>query len=213
MENRNGQGIFLGVVGVATLVVAIIGATFAFFSAQITGTNNVEAQAYNFASSLVVTEKSDAAGEGLNGKLVPMNEDDLTKATNNESTKGMCIDKKGYDACQIYELKFENSGSATVKFNGLLTINTNTFEANHLQLVEVDGTLGNFSNPNAHALAQSGTVPLGEVEVPTTGETIYLVVYLKELGQENAADMGDTFNGTLTYTSADGNQLTADFTA
>ena len=34
MENRNGQGIFYGVIGVATLVVAIIGATFAYFNAQ-----------------------------------------------------------------------------------------------------------------------------------------------------------------------------------
>jgi len=34
MEN-NGKGIFYGVIGVATLIVAIIGATFAFFSASI----------------------------------------------------------------------------------------------------------------------------------------------------------------------------------
>ena len=34
MENKNGQGIFYGVIGVATLVVAIIGATFAYFSAS-----------------------------------------------------------------------------------------------------------------------------------------------------------------------------------
>ena len=34
MENNNGRGIFYGVIGVATLVVAIIGATFAFFAAS-----------------------------------------------------------------------------------------------------------------------------------------------------------------------------------
>jgi len=39
MENNKGRGIFYGVIGVATLVVAIIGATFAYFSAQAT-TNN-----------------------------------------------------------------------------------------------------------------------------------------------------------------------------
>ena len=33
MENRKGNEIFLGVVGVATLLVAIVGATFAYFSA------------------------------------------------------------------------------------------------------------------------------------------------------------------------------------
>ena len=33
-NNRKGPGIFYAVVGVATLVVAIIGATFAYFSAS-----------------------------------------------------------------------------------------------------------------------------------------------------------------------------------
>ena len=41
MENNNGKGIFLGVVSVATLIVAIIGATFAYFSATTTVGNGV----------------------------------------------------------------------------------------------------------------------------------------------------------------------------
>ena len=41
MENKKGSGIFLGVVSVATLIVAIIGATFAFFSTQTGSENNV----------------------------------------------------------------------------------------------------------------------------------------------------------------------------
>ena len=42
MENRNenGRGIFYGVIGVATLVVAMIGATFAYFSAEATTGNS-----------------------------------------------------------------------------------------------------------------------------------------------------------------------------
>lgn len=37
MENSKGQTIFLSVIGVATLLVAIIGATFAWFSVDVTG--------------------------------------------------------------------------------------------------------------------------------------------------------------------------------
>ena len=33
-QRNNGRGIFYGVIGVATLVVAIVGATFAYFTAQ-----------------------------------------------------------------------------------------------------------------------------------------------------------------------------------
>ena len=42
MENKSGQGIFYGVIGVATLVVAIIGATFAYFSASASGNGRSE---------------------------------------------------------------------------------------------------------------------------------------------------------------------------
>src|SRR5690625_2347884 len=38
MENNKGQTIFLSVIGIATLLVAIVGATFAWFSTKITGT-------------------------------------------------------------------------------------------------------------------------------------------------------------------------------
>ena len=37
MENNRGQSIFLSVVGIATLLVAIVGATFAYFSIQVAG--------------------------------------------------------------------------------------------------------------------------------------------------------------------------------
>ena len=39
MENQRGQSIFLSVVGVATLLVAIVGATFAYFSITVEGNN------------------------------------------------------------------------------------------------------------------------------------------------------------------------------
>lgn len=47
LDNNKGQTIFLSVIGVATLLVAIIGATFAWFSATVIGNDN--------ASSIIVT--------------------------------------------------------------------------------------------------------------------------------------------------------------
>ena len=40
MENNRGQSIFLSVVGIATLLVAIVGATFAYFSITVSGNEN-----------------------------------------------------------------------------------------------------------------------------------------------------------------------------
>lgn len=47
MDNNKGQTIFLSVIGIATLLVAIIGATFAWFSVNVTGNDQ--------ASSIIVT--------------------------------------------------------------------------------------------------------------------------------------------------------------
>ena len=42
MENSKGQTLFLSVIGVASLLVAIIGATFAWFSVDVTGNANAQ---------------------------------------------------------------------------------------------------------------------------------------------------------------------------
>ena len=53
MENNKGQTIFMSVIGVATLLVAIVGATFAYFTIQVSGNNT--------ASSITITT-ADVAG-------------------------------------------------------------------------------------------------------------------------------------------------------
>ena len=108
MENKNGSGIFLGVVCVATLVVAIVGATFAWFSAS-AGSLDVSAQAYQFATSsqtLKVDTNSEATVQGL----IPMNAADVETAVTKESKK--CVDSKGYDACEIWSVTFTNNAAA-----------------------------------------------------------------------------------------------------
>ena len=55
-EKNNGSGIFYGVIGVATLIVALIGATFAYFTA--TQDNNTaitgNAASVNFGLKVVI---------------------------------------------------------------------------------------------------------------------------------------------------------------
>lgn len=51
MEGNKGQSIFLSVVGVATLLVAIVGATFAYFSINVTG--NEEASSIQITTEVV----------------------------------------------------------------------------------------------------------------------------------------------------------------
>ena len=113
MENRRGSGIFLGVVGVATLVVAIIGATFAYFSASAVGDNNIEVTAYEFNADVQVEEvyktRTDAAKN-----LIPLTDANLLTAINNAG----CVDKNGYQACAVYKVTITNYGEADITLNG-----------------------------------------------------------------------------------------------
>ena len=57
MENGKGNAIFLGIVSIATLIVAIIGATFAYFSATTeSAPNAVELGAYEFKMNLNISQ-------------------------------------------------------------------------------------------------------------------------------------------------------------
>lgn len=63
MENNRGQSIFLSVVGIATLLVAIVGATFAYFSISVTG--NDTASSINVTTALLGGVTYDGTGAGI----------------------------------------------------------------------------------------------------------------------------------------------------
>ena len=66
--NNNGRGIFSGIIGVATLIVAIIGATFAYFTANSTSSQYVTGTAATAGlnvSVLRMTGWSSTEGEGV----------------------------------------------------------------------------------------------------------------------------------------------------
>ena len=63
MENNRGQSIFLSVVGIATLLVAIVGATFAYFSISVTG--NETASSIHVTTARVGGVTFDGTGAGI----------------------------------------------------------------------------------------------------------------------------------------------------
>ena len=69
MENKNdnGRGIFYGVIGVATLVVAMIGATFAYFSASANTANN----ALSATAANITLAMGTPVTTGLKSNIIP----------------------------------------------------------------------------------------------------------------------------------------------
>jgi len=115
-NNRKGPGVFYAVVGVATLVVAIIGATFAYFSASAEaskdsddiegGTNTNLASALN----LDIYKVSWSDAEAASNDLVPASFDNSTTAADitgkqiQGALNAKCVNA-GYTGCHLWKIE------------------------------------------------------------------------------------------------------------
>lgn len=131
MENSKGRGIFLGVVSVATLIVAIIGATFAWFSASVgSGENDVNLTAYQFDAKLTV-ERVFPTAENASRKIIPFVPDKVLREGQENETNNMnyalneatnkCVDSSGYLVCSLYKITVTNNGSDAIELDGTVT--------------------------------------------------------------------------------------------
>ncbi len=236
-NNRKGPGIFYAVVGVATLVVAIIGATFAYFSASATdGTIITGNTAEAGGITLTVTPITDKIT-----KLIPLNlvTGEGAKDTTDQfadalgSTKGAsCKDSNGNTVCPVYSVYVKNkSTTSAIQVRGTLNLaseatnmkwqllkdTTSTSRAEFATVVNkgVTGDVtvgGNTGGTATDKTAASQTLA-------ANGEaTYYVLVWLEETGEEQQTDdAGQSFTGTVTFNAVDANGeesgVTASFTA
>ena len=133
MENSKGRGIFLGVVSVATLIVAIIGATFAWFSASVSsGENDVNLTAYQFDADLTVERVFPTpTPENASRKIIPFVPDKVLREGQENETNNMnyalneatnkCVDSSGYLVCSLYKITVTNNGSDAIELDGSVT--------------------------------------------------------------------------------------------
>jgi len=140
MEN-NGRGIFYGVIGVATLVVAMIGATFAYFSANISTEN--DPIAFNSAK---IDLNLDQNTDGIKFNLIPVDETIDNFATggyigNKDSDDPHdlnCKDDDGNEFCSVYEVTVINPSKTTAQtVFARIDVATNDFVVNEADIPAV----------------------------------------------------------------------------
>ena len=124
-NNNNGRGIFYGVIGVATLVVAIIGATFAYFTATANNTAAITGNAASVTFNLDV-KKVTTADEKYGG-MIPMSNSMVEaalkgKTDTDASNPKICQDDNGNAVCQVYKITVKNGGSAGMYLDGYVTL-------------------------------------------------------------------------------------------
>lgn len=205
-ENRKGTGVFYAVVGVATLVVAIIGATFAYFSASATNNTDVTGTTASGASlAIAITKVSD---EATSKNMIPMLSTDLQKGVTGTASKS-CIDANGNTVCQVYKVTVTN-GSTDIGINVKGTMNLTSTGKNMKWQVLTDATTVN-SGATTVAQGENGTIVDNQALTASGTHDFYLVIWLDETNAEqDADDAGKTFNGTVTFNgvNADGSSST-----
>ncbi len=162
MEKEDKRGIFFGVVGVLTLIVAIIGASLAYFS--INANSDKDAVIVQAATVKIVYED----GDGINvSNIIPSRKsvamETFRRYLNNETYSveledgqttevpyEECKDDNGYTVCAVYEFSLTNNGvtpvDITAKVIPSLNSVTTTEQNKDGEEVETTTTYTEFKN-------------------------------------------------------------------
>ena len=227
MEREDKRGVFFGVIGVLTLIVAIIGASFAYFS--INASSKQDAVNVSAASvKIVYTEGDQIAIENLipSTREIAMNTFTRGLAGTTHEVEGSqvpyttCKDDNNYTTCGYYEFSLTNNSENAVKVKAYATptqLTEGQIGFSNLKFALYDRT-GIDEKSNNGTQVYEGTVPynadaktyyesgfsLLDSEINSTVELAggrtknqRLFGWLNEAGEDNEVEQGAIFKGTI----------------
>lgn len=182
-NNKKGPGIFYAVIGIATLLVAIIGATFAFFSAQASNKDTIQGNTAQAGGITLAVKPVTSTGDNI----IPLNlivnqtkkegsdteyvdsEDQFADAMTNK-----CVDINGNNVCQVYKITLtNNSATSAVQVRGSLNLTSNATNM-YWKLIDATTETSGEEGSEVEKLA-TGTAPDYTTNV-MQGTTGYLTV-------------------------------------
>ena len=225
MENNNGKGIFYGVIGVATLVVAIIGATFAYFASTTQGTNGAAAaNSVNLSGTITLTDEVRDTRTNLIPTTEAIMKQSYVQTGDKGTSKGKCNGVSAADGTSIFDLcstyQFTLNNSASVDQTVYVTFETvaNDFTNLHYCIYEGAANSQVDNNPTkCRAVPAKAAKPEDSTDnsfndsIPAGGKKTYTVVlFVNETGgDQTGADSGKAFTGTIhASTAGGGNNVT-----
>lgn len=117
-QSKDMSNIFYGVIGIATLMIAVIGATFAYYTATASDNNTIKGNMATINFDLAVTKVTDA--DDTKDGLIPMSNNMMEQAL--QSGNGICVDNNGNAVCQVYKITVVNSSTASMFLDGYVSL-------------------------------------------------------------------------------------------
>ncbi len=242
-EKRKGSGTFYAVIGVATLVVAIIGATFAYFSASKTEADVITGQTNNVQSNLTLTVDR-VKFEGTTAEsddLVPANfgqePNAITTTEVNRALSAKC-EEGGFTGCHIWKITAKSTQKLD-KASIYLDLKVGEEQAKE----DTDWSYAVFKSSNeTTSNGEEHTVKATELSASSVEEqgsfnnisgsgtdihqtagisknqdvTYYVMIYLKDNDdqtEEYTSEGKNNYTGSVTLQAAGTGQVKASFTA
>ncbi|MBQ8682003.1 MAG: hypothetical protein IJ509_03740 [Bacilli bacterium] len=117
-QKHNVNNIFYGVIGIATLMIAVIGATFAYYTATASNTATIQGNMATIQFNVNVTKVTDVDDD--KGGMIPMSNNMMEQAL--QSSNGICVDNNGNAVCQVYKITVENTSTVSMFVDGFVTL-------------------------------------------------------------------------------------------
>ena len=195
-NEKNTKNLVYAIIGVITLVVTVIGATFAYYTSTDTVDNAFTGNMATISFDLKVAKVSDV--DDVKGGLIPMTNSMIQKAVNNISTNGICVDDNNNAVCQIYKITVINSSSASMFVDGYVTLTGGSGEPTDrttspttMRWVQVfctedtDGDLASCTTAGTSTARQTNTSGFTWTALGSVTDS-----------QHDTAEIKDTFSGT-----------------
>jgi len=209
MNKEEKRGIFLGILGIVILLLAIVGASYAWFTARDRSEDNVvRVKAAEMQIVYVDGREMNVTG------LIPGKEnivfETVRRALAGEfNSKGekytVCQDDKGHTVCGVYNFEVTNNVSESVSV--MASIEPGTLEEGETKFTnlkyaiydtssdEINGSklgTGNITYNTFDILGSNYNVP------EKSTKKFRIIVWLDEVGEDNNIEQGATFRGRVT---------------
>ena len=172
-KKGNNRQLFYGVIAVSTFIIMVVGATFAYFTAN---TSSADSSVRTGSTKLQLEYIS--YGDGwLKENLIPVdtNVAEYSVEMQNDSTQNrMCVDDFGNEICSLYVFQVRNTSNSPQEVSINLTSENNEFGSLHAMLYEIskgnnyDDTVGLVGGSDPDFALNSTTDAEDETKIKIT---------------------------------------------
>lgn len=195
------------IVGVAVLIVAVAGSTFAFFTASASAEGAITGETLDIDLGVQVTKVSRTGTKGAG--LIPIHDGTNASSQLDAAAKANCVDKNNYTACQIYKITLTNGGSDATTVDTTIEFTTGTTNFKNLKWAPM--TNATTMGTGTFAASTSAAEIFGDVNLGSTAVEQYIMVYVNNTGKDQTTLDAGSFTGTIRVTASTGAQVQASF--